>query len=55
MKHTVTFAKPYDHPTSDGHIAYPAGYSGEVSQAVIDGATAKGALKGEPATDPKAK
>jgi len=54
---TVTFAKPYDHPTETGHLAYPAGFTGEVSKEIADAAAKSGVLKpgDQPVAKPPAK
>lgn len=41
----VTFAKPYDHPTPTGHLAFPARFRGEVSEEIAEAATKAGRLK----------
>ena len=51
MRH-VQFEKAYDHPTPTGHLAYPAGFSGEVSNETADAAEKAGAVKSEPPTKP---
>lgn len=44
---TVTFARPYRHKTATGHLAYPAGFTGEVSEDVCKAADMAGVLKPE--------
>ncbi len=51
----VTFSRAYDHPTEHGHLAYPAGYSGEVSNDTAEDAEKAGRLKADPAPETPAK
>ena len=48
----VQFDRAYDHPTPTGHIAYPAGFAGEVSNETADAAEKAGAIKSDPPAKP---
>ena len=44
---TVTFKSKYDHITPTRTVAYPDGYTGEVSNETAEAASAKGKLENE--------
>lgn len=41
----VTFVQPYDHKTPSGHLAFPAGWSGEVEPEIAEAARKAGRLE----------
>jgi len=48
----IRFSKPYDHPTTTGHHAYPQGFEGEVSDAVAKAAVKAGRAEAVTASPP---